>query len=120
MWFGRGGYSYALREGDWKILAGTGPVPTGTKIIDFIRDPKFIRWQLVNLKQDPTETRDWWEDEPERFHEMKEKLIALHKEIVAEGPYWSVEDHRGKNQYLWMGEPSYPYTDKPFVGHHEP
>ncbi len=51
---------------------------------------------------------------------MKEELIALHKEIVAEGPYWGVEDHRGKNRYLWKGKPSYPYTDKPFVGHHEP
>lgn len=120
MWFGRGGYSYALRAGDWKILAGTGPVPAGTKIIDFIRNPKFIRWQLVNLKKDPTETRDWWKKEPERFRKMKEKLIALHKEIVAEGPYWSVEYHRGKNSYLWTGKPSYPYTDKPFVGHHEP
>ena len=120
MWFGRGGYSYALREGDWKILAATGPVPDGSTIIDFIREPKFIRWQLVNLKEDPTETRDWWKDEPERFSRMKERLIALHKEIVADGPYWSVEDHRGKNQYLWVDKPAYPYTDKPFVGHREP
>jgi arylsulfatase A len=120
MWFGRGGYSYALRDGDWKILAGTGPVPDGTKIIDFIRKPEFVRWQLVNLRKDPTETRDCWKDEPERFRKMKEQLIALHKEIVAEGPYWSVEDHRGKNRYLWTTEPSYPYTDTPFVGHHEP
>jgi len=119
MWFGRGGYSYALREGDWKILAGTGPVPAGTKIIDFVRKPEFVRWQLVNLKKDPTETGDCWQDEPERFQNMKEKLITLHKEIVAEGPYWSVEDHRGKNRYLWMGKPSFPYTDKPYVGHHE-
>lgn len=120
MWFGRGGYSYALREGDWKILAGTGPVPAGTSIIDFIREPKFVRWQLVNLKKDPTETRDFWKDEPERFEAMKRRLIALHKEIVAEGPYWSVEDHRGKNRYLWTDKPSYPYADTPFVGHHEP
>jgi len=120
MWFGRGGYSYALREGHWKILAGTGPVPDGTKIIDFIREPRFIRWQLVNLREDPTETRDFWKDEPERFEKMKQRLIALHKEIVTEGPYWSVEEHRGKNQYLWSDKPSYPYTDKPFVGHHEP
>ncbi|MHC4540316.1 MAG: sulfatase family protein [Planctomycetota bacterium] len=120
MWFGRGGYSYALREGDWKILAGTGPVPDGTEIIDFIRNPKFVRWQLVNLKEDPTETRDFRQHEPERFEKMKEELIALHKEIVAEGPYWSVEDHRGKNRYLWADKPSYPYTDTPFVGHHEP
>ncbi len=120
MWFGRGGYSYALREGDWKILAGTGPVPDGIKIIDFIRNPEFIRWQLVNLKKDPTESRDWWKDEPDRFRKMKEKLIALHKEITSEGPYWGVEDHRGKNRYLWTGKSPYPYIDKPFVGHHEP
>lgn len=120
MWFGRGGYSYALREGDWKVLAGTSPVPDGIKIIDFIRNPEFIRWQLVNLKKDPTESRDWWKDEPGRFRKMKEKLIALHKEITLEGPYWGVEDHRGKNRYLWTGKPSYPYMDKPFVGHHEP
>lgn len=120
MWFGRGGYSYALREGDWKILAGTGPVPKGTEIIDFIRNPVFIRWQLVNLKDDPNETRDRWKDQPERFGRMKKELIALHREIVTEGPYWSVEEHRSKNRYLWSGKPAYPYTDTPFVGHHEP
>lgn len=62
----------ALREGDWKILA-----------------PKDLsRFELYNLAEDPKESQELSAREPQRLGAMKQKLIALNREIEAEGPDW--------------------------------
>ncbi len=113
MWAGRGGFQYAMREGDWKILAGTPPLPDGRTVLEHIKSGDMARWQLVNLRADPTESKDLSGAEPDRFEAMKRAFLALHREVLAEGPDWDLEEMRKKARYLWPveGEPDHPYTD---------
>lgn len=66
----------ALRDGDWKIVAN--------KQLD--------QFLLFNLADDPQEKRDLAQDEPTRFAQLKEALLALNAEVLAEGPDWVEED----------------------------
>lgn len=62
----------ALRDGDWKLLA----------------DERLERMELYNLRMDEHETTDLREREPEKFEQLRSRLIALTAEIDAEGPDW--------------------------------
>ncbi|MDX2039535.1 MAG: sulfatase-like hydrolase/transferase [Isosphaeraceae bacterium] len=62
----------ALRDGDWKIIA--------SKSLD--------EFELYDLGADPRETTDLSTREPERFKELKRRLIEMNAEVVAEGPDW--------------------------------
>ena len=66
------GLHMALRRGDWKLLAS--------------RD--LDRFELYNLKDDPKETTDLREKEPERFASLRQELTALNARVEAEGPDW--------------------------------
>ncbi len=66
----------ALRDGDWKIVAN--------KQLD--------QFLLFNLADDPQEKRDLAQDEPTRLARLKEALLALNAEVLAEGPDWVEED----------------------------
>lgn len=63
---------YAMRVGDWKILA----------------DASLTDFEFYNLESDPKETKDLKATAPERFLEMKERLLALNASVEAEGPDW--------------------------------
>jgi len=60
-----GGYTFAMRDGDWKILA----------------DAKFEKLALYDLKSDPTESKDLSSDEPDRLKAMKSKAQELKHQI---------------------------------------
>jgi hypothetical protein len=45
-------------------------------------------FELYNLKDDPKETTDLRQREPERFEAMRKELAALNARIEAEGPDW--------------------------------
>ena len=62
----------AMRQGDWKVLASAD----------------FSKAELYNLKDDPRETTDLAEREPERLARMKKELMARTAEIDREGPDW--------------------------------
>lgn len=62
----------AMREGDWKILANA----------------ELTEFELYNLKDDSFETNDLKDKEPQRFHDMKGRLIEHNTAIDAEGPDW--------------------------------
>ncbi|MCA1686507.1 MAG: sulfatase-like hydrolase/transferase [Planctomycetia bacterium] len=66
------GLQMALRSGDWKILAS--------------RD--LDRFELYNIKNDPKETTDLREQEPERFATLRRELTAHNARVEAEGPDW--------------------------------
>jgi len=95
----RGGKQVCMRQGDWKMLAemtphgGTPEVgaapPNGQSYMDFIKNAALDGFELYNLRKDPAETTNLAAREPERFEAMKKRLIALHQEILAEGPTWS-------------------------------
>jgi arylsulfatase A-like enzyme len=62
----------AMRQGDWKVLASAD----------------FAKAELYNLKDDPRETTDLADREPERLARMKKELAARTAEIDKEGPDW--------------------------------
>jgi len=65
-------FTAAMRDGDWKILA----------------DNEMTTFALYNLRRDIGENHNLVDSEPQRFSQMKKKLIKLHAEIDAEGPKW--------------------------------
>ena len=88
-----------MREGDWKILARMTPQldpsiadarpPEGWSVMEFIKKTSLENFELYNLRKDPGETTNLSARESKRFEVMKERLIAIHREIQAEGPTWS-------------------------------
>lgn len=65
-------YRVALRDGDWKII-GSDDLST---------------FELYNLREDWQETKSLADKYPEKFEEMKAKLIQHDAAVVAEGPDW--------------------------------
>ena len=109
MWAGRGGPQYAMRDGDWKLLAFTDPLPDGRKVIDHIKAGGVVRYELYDLKADPGEKSDRARADPEVFDRMKQSFLRLHRQVLAEGPAWDLEEHRGKARQAWPGA----YRKKP-------
>lgn len=66
------GLHVAMRRGPWKILASED----------------LTRFELYNLEEDPAESRELSEREPERLAAMKKELAELHRAVEAEGPDW--------------------------------
>lgn len=62
----------AMRVDDWKILA----------------NHELTAFELYDLKNDPKETTDLKDKEPQRFQAMKTRLIAHNAQVDAEGPDW--------------------------------
>jgi len=99
LYHARGGKQVCMREGDWKMLARMTPqsMPSiddarpirGQTRMEFVKQAELEDFELYNLKTDASETEPLNAEEPERFKKMKATMIALHKEIRAEGPTWS-------------------------------
>lgn len=71
--------SFSVREGSWKALFSTGSgggfsQPAGSPV-----GPEESGGQLYDLSVDPEETRNLWDEEPERRRRMFEHL----REVVA-------------------------------------
>jgi arylsulfatase A len=62
----------AMRVDDWKILANA----------------ELTEFELYNLHNDPKETTDLKDQEFQRFHELKGRLLETNAKIEAEGPDW--------------------------------
>ena len=97
LWHARGGFEVAMRDGDYKMLATMTPQPkpgdiadavqpSGWSILEFIRRAELDRFEMYNLRQDPSETTNLAETEPERFASLRRGMIKLHAEIRDEGP----------------------------------
>jgi len=92
----------AMRDGDWILLAGAGPLPEGAGAtlkagdMDAIKKAKLTTFELYNLRDDLKQARDRAKEEPERLRAMSERLRGLYREILAEGPTWKVVETKGK------------------------
>ena len=64
---------YALRDGDWKLLA----------------DEAFGHVQLYDVRTDPWEKSNLASREPERVARLSNELRSLRAEVEAEGPTWT-------------------------------
>lgn len=67
-----GGNRIALRDGDWKLLS----------------DATATRFELYNLREDPGETRERSDLEPDRLAALSARLKSIMKEVHAEAPVW--------------------------------
>ena len=67
------GGMFAIREGQWKLIAGNGSggreQPKGT--------PFGEPWMLVNLELDPSETKNLAESNPEILNRLRKQLIEI-------------------------------------------
>ena len=101
LWHARGGYEVAMRQGNYKILATVLPQqkpgdfndavqPDGWSVMKFIKEAELGRFELFNLVADRSETKNLAKSDPERFEQLKKKMIALHREIRAEGPEYKL------------------------------
>ncbi|MGI9470851.1 MAG: sulfatase family protein [Rubripirellula sp.] len=101
LWHARGGFEVAMRDGDYKLLATMTPQadpgniadakpPMGWTIMEFIKKAKLDRFEMFNLMTDPSETSNLVPVEPKRFEELRKRMIALHAEVRAEGPEYSL------------------------------
>ncbi|TWT81437.1 Arylsulfatase [Planctomycetes bacterium CA13] len=82
----RGGVNYAIRVGNWKLLAIAEPRPSGRKVVEHIKQAGFSGYELYDLKSDPNENNDLAESRPDELERMKELFLPLHKDIVSNGP----------------------------------
>jgi arylsulfatase A len=104
MWWlfhARGGKEVTMRVGDNKILANMLPQreitvndaapPEGMPIMDFIKEAELGNFTMYNLKEDPNETTELSQVQPEKLDELKKQMIQLHAEIRAEGPVYGLD-----------------------------
>lgn len=88
-----GEFQVALRLGDWKILAKLDKLPprgnniTAADEADF-KSAEPIAFELYNLREDPAETNDLAAAEPDKFTDLKARLIAKYHEVRDESPTW--------------------------------
>ena len=75
-------YRVALRVGDWKIIGSND----------------LTSFELYNIAEDWQEMSDLSEKYPDRFEELKARLIAYDKSVLAEGPDWWKEDKPRKRR----------------------
>jgi arylsulfatase A len=88
----------AMRDGDWVILARCDPSVKGAGAtlqkgdMEVIKNAKLTGYELYNLRDDLSQTKDVAPAEPERLKQMSQRLVALYREVIAEGPTWMVAD----------------------------
>jgi arylsulfatase A len=102
LWHARGGFEVAMRVGDYKLVATMVPQPepgavadakqpSGWTIMEFIKKAELDRFEMFNLKNDPSETTNLVSAEPKRFERLRNQMIGLHAEIRAEGPEYQLQ-----------------------------
>ena len=85
----------AVRDGDYKLCAVAVPHyrskshPFDQTDYDFIKSAKMPRFELYDLKNDIGEKTDLSSQRPEIRDRLKEKLLQIHAEVIAEGRSWA-------------------------------
>lgn len=91
---GLGGRDFAMRDGDWSIVAksdspfdgGGGSLQRGQ--VAQIKASKLTEFELFRVADDIDQSDDLQESAQDVFERMKSKAIEIYDEIVAEGPEW--------------------------------
>jgi len=88
-------YRVAMRDGDWKIVAAED----------------LSSFELYNLKEDWQESKDLAAKYPDKFNELKAKLIAHDTAVLKDGPDWWKDEvgieakQKSKNKGKAKGSP---------------
>ena len=84
----------ALRWGDYVILGNPKDVykspshPFDAKDQQFFKETKLERFEVYNLKDDPGQQINLYEEDPEDYAHLRDSLIANFQSVVTEGPVW--------------------------------
>jgi arylsulfatase A-like enzyme len=65
-------FRVGLRIGDWKIIGSDD----------------LTSFELYNIAKDPQETKNLAESQPQRFAELRQRLIEHDASVLQEGPDW--------------------------------
>jgi arylsulfatase A len=90
----RGPAKATLRDGDWKLVglvkSAQPPFPPvfDPNVFPAIRSQALEDFELYNLRTDIGEKENLAAREPARLKRMADRLIALHREVRAEGRDW--------------------------------
>lgn len=82
-----------IREEDWCLIADPElDIPKDNLFkeewIGLVKETELGNFRLYNVRQDPGQHHDVAAKNPKRLEAMKRKMIALHKEVVAEAIDW--------------------------------
>lgn len=82
-----------IREKDWSLIADPElDIPRDNLFkeewIGLVKQTELGNFRLFNLREDPGQHHDVAEENPRKLKAMKKKMIALHKEVVAEAIDW--------------------------------
>ncbi len=86
----------ALRDGDWVILGYLDdPIkkhthPLTTPDMPMIKSAEFEKFELYNLKANQRQDQDVSNSYSKKLNELSNKMKALHKEVVSDGPFWDL------------------------------
>ena len=61
------------------------------ELLAWLGETPLERFELYDLADDLAQERDRAADDPERLARLRDRLVALHAEVVAEGPRWTFE-----------------------------
>jgi arylsulfatase A len=86
----------AMRDGAWKIVGhldemkGHGP-NVNPQSQAALKRAKLVNFELYNIANDISESKDLATSEPERLAEMKRQLEERYADVIAEAPVWQFE-----------------------------
>jgi arylsulfatase A len=88
----------ALRDGDYSLVADPDyELSTHNTFreawIPVIKQGAYTHFRLYNLKEDPGQTTDLADRQPDRVARLKAQLLAINASIMAEGADWHLESY---------------------------
>jgi arylsulfatase A len=92
----------AMREKNYVILGWFNSRGKNELWMDYIKTARIESFELYNLKEDVTQSKNLVNKDPQRFKDMADKMKILWKEIQAEGPVW--REWESKDNILHMVE----------------
>lgn len=84
----------AIRDGDYVLVADpletyrSKSHPIDSSDLAYLKSAKMERFELYNVREDIEQTEDLSDREPERLETLKKRLLAIHQDVIAEGPPW--------------------------------
>lgn len=88
----------AIRDGDWTLIgylekpAERLPKGMSEQAMAYLKSAKLERFELYNIRQDPSQNNDLSTSEPDRCKQMTRSMVLLHQEVVDNAPRWQFED----------------------------
>ncbi|MCA9124259.1 MAG: sulfatase [Planctomycetaceae bacterium] len=86
----------AMRVDDWKVLAkfDAPPLKPSADIVaeemHALKTAKLVGFELYNLKDDPAETKNLVDQEPQKLAQLVAQLREYYAEVQSESPVWPV------------------------------